>query len=103
MSDGQLSVLGPDDQAGSMSIGEVITTLKPEFPDLTVSKIRFLESQGLIEPHRSPSGYRMFSADDLHRIEYILREQRDHFLPLKVITSNLVRHLSRTSPPRAFR
>ena len=89
MSDGQLSVLGPDDPGQSMSIGEVITTLRPEFSDLTVSKVRFLESQGLIEPHRSPSGYRMFSPDDVRRIEYILREQRDHFLPLKVIKSKL--------------
>lgn len=89
MSDGQLSVLGPEDPGQSMSIGEVITTLRPEFSDLTVSKVRFLESQGLIEPHRSPSGYRMFSPDDVRRIEYILREQRDHFLPLKVIKSKL--------------
>jgi DNA-binding transcriptional MerR regulator len=111
MSDGQLSVLGPDDQAASMSIGEVITTLKPEFPDLTVSKIRFLESQGLIEPHRSASGYRMFSGDDLHRIEYILREQRDHFLPLKVIKSKLTAweqgedapsHVESGPPPESF-
>lgn len=89
MSSEQLSVLGPEDGSASMSIGEVITALQPEFPDLTVSKVRFLESQGLIEPTRSASGYRMFSEDDLHRIEYILREQRDHFLPLKVIKSKL--------------
>ena len=71
------------------SIGEVINGLRGEFPDLTVSKIRFLESQGLVSPQRSPSGYRMFSADDVNRIQYILREQRDHFLPLKVINSKL--------------
>lgn len=71
------------------SIGDVINFLREEFPDLTVSKIRFLESQGLIEPERSPSGYRMFSDDDVNRIQYILREQRDHFVPLKVIKSKL--------------
>jgi len=75
--------------ARSHSIGEVINLLKPEFPDLTVSKLRFLEGQGLIEPQRSASGYRIFSEDDLQRIEYILKEQRDHYLPLKVIKSKL--------------
>ena len=63
--------------------------LKDEFPELTVSKVRFLEGQGLIEPRRSPAGYRMFREDDVRRIRYILREQRDHFLPLKVIKSKL--------------
>ncbi len=71
------------------SIGEVIALLKDEFPELTVSKVRFLEGQGLIEPRRSPAGYRMFRDDDVRRIRYILREQRDHFLPLKVIKSKL--------------
>ena len=74
---------------GSHSIGEVINLLRDEFPDLSVSKLRFLEGQGLIEPQRSASGYRMFSDEDVRRIEYILREQRDHFLPLKVIKSKL--------------
>jgi DNA-binding transcriptional MerR regulator len=71
------------------TIGEVINTLKKEFPDVTVSKIRFLESQGLIEPARSRSGYREFTPSDVERIRYILRQQRDHFLPLKVIKSKL--------------
>lgn len=71
------------------SIGEVIAALKDEFPDLTVSKVRFLEGQGLINPQRSPAGYRMFTKDDVRRVQYILREQRDHFLPLKVIKSKL--------------
>lgn len=71
------------------SIGEVIALLKEEFPELTISKIRFLEGQGLIEPRRSPAGYRMFAEDDVRRVRYILREQRDHFLPLKVIKSKL--------------
>lgn len=77
------------DGDGSRSIGEVINDLRDEFPDLTVSKIRFLEGQGLISPERSPSGYRMFGDEDVTRLQYILREQRDHFLPLKVIKSKL--------------
>ena len=71
------------------SIGEVINLLKGEFPDLSVSKVRFLEGRGLINPARSQSGYRMFSDDDVRRLQYVLREQRDHFLPLKVIKSKL--------------
>ncbi len=74
---------------GTHSIGEVIALLTDEFPDLTVSKIRFLEGQELISPRRSPAGYRLFSDDDVRRVRYILREQRDHFLPLKVIKSKL--------------
>jgi DNA-binding transcriptional MerR regulator len=72
-----------------VSIGEVINLLKDEFPDVSVSKVRFLESQGLVDPHRSPSGYRQFFEDDLKRLRFILQQQRDHFLPLKVIKSKL--------------
>jgi DNA-binding transcriptional MerR regulator len=72
-----------------LSIGEVINGLRDEFPDLSVSKVRFLEAQGLISPDRSPSGYRMFTDDDVNRLRYVLSEQRDHFLPLKVIKSKL--------------
>ena len=71
------------------SIGEVINLLKGEFPDLSVSKVRFLEGRGLITPERSQSGYRMFSDEDVRRLQYVLREQRDHFLPLKVIKSKI--------------
>lgn len=71
------------------SIGEVLDLLKPEFPDVTVSKIRFLESQGLIAPERTPSGYRKFYGPDVDRLRWILAQQRDHFLPLKVIKSRL--------------
>jgi DNA-binding transcriptional MerR regulator len=71
------------------TIGEVINLLRAEFPDVTVSKIRFLETQGLVRPDRSASGYRMFTEDDIQRIQYILSEQRDHYLPLKVIKSKL--------------
>lgn len=73
----------------SYSIGETINLLKEEFPDVTVSKVRFLESQGLIEPPRTPSGYREFGSNEIERLRYILRQQRDHFLPLKVIKSKL--------------
>lgn len=75
--------------ARTHSIGEVINLLKPDFPDVTVSKLRFLEGQGLVTPQRSSSGYRMFTDEDVRRIVYILREQRDHYLPLKVIKSKL--------------
>lgn len=77
----------PDNEA--LSIGEVINLLRDDFPDVSVSKIRFLESQGLIDPDRSDSGYRQFDRDDVARLRFILRQQRDHFLPLKVIKSKL--------------
>ena len=71
------------------SIGEVIGKIRDEFPDITISKIRFLESNGLIAPTRTQSGYRKFSVIDIERLRYILRMQRDHFLPLKVIKTHL--------------
>ena len=73
------------------SIGEVLTLLQEEFPDVTVSKIRFLESQGLIAPERTPSGYRKFFEDDVERLRWILRQQKDNYLPLKVIKNRLAR------------
>ncbi|MGZ0185847.1 MAG: transcriptional regulator FtsR [Acidimicrobiales bacterium] len=76
--------------ASAMNIGDVITGLASEFPDVTVSKIRYLESYGLLEPERSPAGYRLFSVDEVARLTWILRQQRDHFLPLKVIRSMLL-------------
>ncbi len=72
-----------------MSIGEVLTQLRPEFPDVTISKIRFLESEGLITPERTPAGYRKFSREDLTRLRYVLAAQRDNYLPLKVIRDHL--------------
>lgn len=72
-----------------LSIGEVINLLRDDFPDVSVSKIRFLESQGLIDPDRSGSGYRQFDTVDVSRLRFILQQQRDHFLPLKVIKSKL--------------
>ena len=70
-------------------IGEVLAQLSPEFPDVRISKIRFLESEGLIEPARAPSGYRRFSRHDVQRLRYILTAQRDHYLPLRVIKERL--------------
>jgi DNA-binding transcriptional MerR regulator len=73
----------------ALAIGEVIALLKEEFPDVSISKLRFLESQGLLHPSRSPSGYRQYRAADVERARYVLRQQRDHFLPLKVIKAKL--------------
>lgn len=72
-----------------MSIGEVLNRLRPEFPDVSISKIRFLEAEGLIEPERTPAGYRKFSLTDLERLHYILSQQRDRYYPLKVIKEHL--------------
>ena len=73
-----------------LGIGEVLARLRPEFPDVSVSKIRFLESEGLIEPARSPSRYRKFDEADVERLRYILTAQRDHYLPLRVIKERLL-------------
>lgn len=78
----------PDDE-GLLSIGELINDLREEFPDVSISKVRFLESQGLLAPARSDGGYRLFDPSDVERLRFILRQQRDHFLPLKVIKSKL--------------
>ena len=72
-----------------LSIGEVLTKLRGDFADITISKIRFLESEGLIEPQRTPSGYRKFTNIDLERLRYVLLAQRDQYLPLRVIKENL--------------
>jgi DNA-binding transcriptional MerR regulator len=84
-----------------VSIGDVLDQLRPEFEDITISKIRFLESQGLIDPERTPSGYRKFYPSDVERLRFILREQREHFLPLKVIKERLVELDTDTSRPAA--
>jgi len=72
-----------------LSIGEVLSLLQDEFPDVTISKIRFLESQGLLDPERTPSGYRKFYEDDISRLRWILTQQKENFLPLKVIKDRL--------------
>jgi DNA-binding transcriptional MerR regulator len=89
-----------------LSIGEVLGLLLEEFPDITISKIRFLESQGLIDPERTPSGYRKFYDPDVERLRVILREQRENFLPLKVIRDRLESGAIEgdgTTPPRGIR
>ena len=72
-----------------MSIGAVLELLRPDFPDVTISKIRFLEAEGLVTPQRAASGYRRFTAYDCARLRFILTAQRDHYLPLKVIRAQL--------------
>ena len=72
-----------------LAIGDVLALLREEFPDVTISKIRFLESRGLLDPERTPSGYRKFYESDVDRLRWILRQQREHFLPLKVIKGRL--------------
>jgi DNA-binding transcriptional MerR regulator len=72
-----------------MNIGQVLDLLRTDFPGITIPKIRFLEDKGLIKPERTPSGYRKFSSDDVERLRYVLRMQRDHYLPLKVIGEHL--------------
>ncbi|GEP32347.1 MerR family transcriptional regulator [Nocardioides szechwanensis] len=72
-----------------MNIGQVLDQLRADYPGITIPKIRFLEDKGLIKPERTPSGYRKFSQDDVERLRYVLRMQRDHYLPLKVIGEHL--------------
>ncbi|MCA0251054.1 MAG: MerR family transcriptional regulator [Actinobacteria bacterium] len=74
---------------GLRSIGQVLAILKPDFPDVSISKIRFLESEGLISPERAPSGYRRYAESDIDRLRYILDVQKNHYLPLKVIREHL--------------
>lgn len=74
---------------GLRSIGQVLAILKPEFDDVSISKIRFLESEGLISPERAPSGYRRYAESDIERLRYILEVQKNHYLPLKVIREHL--------------
>jgi DNA-binding transcriptional MerR regulator len=83
-------VSAPDSPAlAGMSIGAVLDLLRPDFPDVTISKIRFLEAEGLVTPQRAASGYRRFTAYDCARLRFILTAQRDHYLPLKVIRAQL--------------
>ncbi|MFE0039648.1 MerR family transcriptional regulator [Streptomyces sp. NPDC059015] len=82
-----------------VSIGSVLSLLREEFPEVTISKIRFLEAEGLVEPQRTPSGYRKFSAEDVRRLAQVLRMQRDHYLPLKVIREHLDASARGERPP----
>lgn len=83
---------------GTLSIGEVLSVLKREFPDVTISKIRFLESEGLVTPARTSSGYRRFADTDVRRLREILTMQRDQYLPLKVIREHLDKPAEAASP-----
>jgi DNA-binding transcriptional MerR regulator len=84
------SALGDVDQhAPRLTIGEVLAVLRDDFPDVTISKIRYLESEDLVHPQRTPSGYRKFSSADVARLRYVLAAQRDHYLPLRVIKEHL--------------
>ncbi len=88
-------------ERGYRSIGEVLAEVQDEFPEITISKIRFLESQGLIDPERTASGYRKFYARDVERLRFILRSQKDAYLPLKVIKDRLSRNDIGSLPTRA--
>jgi DNA-binding transcriptional MerR regulator len=88
-------------ERGYRSIGEVLAEVQDEFPEITISKIRFLESQGLIDPERTASGYRKFYARDVERLRFILRSQKDAYLPLKVIKDRLSRNDIGSPPTRA--
>ena len=88
--------VGPD---ALMSIGEVLAHLRAEFPDTTISKLRFLEAEGLVEPQRTASGYRKYSWPDVHRLRLVLTAQRDQYLPLRVIREQLRQWELQTPPP----
>ena len=84
------TVSDPGSKSRPITIGAVCRSLKEEFPDVSISKIRFLEDQGLVSPRRTPGGYRLFSEEDVERLRTVLRLQRDEFLPLRVIRQELV-------------
>src|ERR1041384_5066021 len=83
---------------GLMSIGEVLAHLRADFPDVTISKLRFLEAEGLVEPRRTPAGYRKYAWVDVTRLRYVLTAQRDHYLPLRVIREHLAALDSSSAP-----
>ncbi len=82
-----------------LSIGEVLAQLRAEFPDTTISKLRFLETEGLVQPQRTPSGYRKYSPEDVARLRYVLAAQRDQYLPLRVIRQQLDEGAHEPPPP----
>jgi DNA-binding transcriptional MerR regulator len=86
-----------------LSIGAVLSRLREEFPDVTISKIRFLEAEGLVTPARTASGYRQFSSADVERLRFVLAAQRDRYLPLKVIREQLDAAEAATERPRVLR
>jgi DNA-binding transcriptional MerR regulator len=84
-----LATTAPDSRERRLTIGAIRERLRDEFPDISISKIRYLEGQGLLAPRRTQSGYRLYSDDDVERLRTILRLQRDEFLPLRVIREEL--------------
>lgn len=88
--------------SGLLGIGDVLARLRPDFPSVTISKIRFLESEGLVTPTRTGSGYRKFTLADVERLRYVLSAQRDHYLPLKVIKEHLDALDRGLEPPTAL-
>ena len=86
-------------RAGTRSIGQVLSLLRADFPEVSISKIRFLESEGLISPQRAPSGYRRYTEADIERLRYILSVQREHYVPLKVIREYLQQIDRGLTPP----
>ncbi|WP_245930220.1 MerR family transcriptional regulator [Allonocardiopsis opalescens] len=91
-----MGVAGAHEHCG---IGEVVDRLRPDFPGLTISKIRFLEAEGLVAPRRAPSGYRRFTPADIERLRFVLTAQRDHYLPLRVIRRRLAEREPVPAPP----
>ncbi|MEH3128881.1 MAG: MerR family transcriptional regulator [Mycolicibacterium neoaurum] len=91
----------PDPVPAGISIGAVLDLLRPDFPDVTISKIRFLEAEGLVTPQRSAAGYRRFTAYDCARLRFVLTAQRDQYLPLKVIKAQLDAHPDNELPASA--
>lgn len=87
--------------SGTISIGEVLSLLKKDFPDVTISKIRFLESEGLVSPERTASGYRRFNQHDIEQLRAVLTLQRDQYLPLKVIRDHIGDGLPDPDAPKA--
>src|SRR3954466_16434439 len=81
--------MATDQHTPRLSIGEVLAVLRDDFPDVTISKIRYLESEDLVHPQRTPSGYRKFSRADVSRLRYVLAAQRDQYLPLRGIKEDL--------------
>ncbi len=90
LTDDMLDGSDPESTPGAVTIGEVLAALKDEFPELTISKIRYYERQGLLTPARSAAGYRKFTGQDVERLRYVLRAARDHYLPLRVIRERLL-------------
>ena len=89
----------PRSRGATRSIGQVLAVLRPDFPEISISKIRFLESEGLVAPQRAASGYRRYTDADVERLRYVLAVQREHYVPLKVIRDHLAQIDRGLTPP----